>query len=151
MEPGRWHGSQRMPVVRVSLVLAALSWTSWAAGHRFLSGCISSIRFPVGHPGRLPQWNVPRRPYNIRGWMQAHSRQASVGLSFSCAFGSGGQLAIAAGNDLTRAVRADGQLVCFGRMRCSNGFGTRCGACSRQRSHVCSQSRWSVGLLWTQQ
>ena len=32
MAPGR-HRSQRMPVVRVTLVLAALSWTSWAAGH----------------------------------------------------------------------------------------------------------------------
>ena len=35
-------------------------------------------------------------------------------------------------------------------MQCANVFGTSCGDCSRRSPHVCSQSRWAVGLFWTQ-
>ena len=53
----------------------------------------------------------------------------------------------------TCAVRSDGQLVCFG----ANSYGqcdvpTDLGAVvavsAGDRSHVCSEIRWSVGLLW---
>ena len=97
MEPGRWRYTQKTPVVRVSLALAALSWTSWAAGHCCLSGCIRCPRFLVGHAGSLPQGNVLRRPYNMH--------------------------------------------LCILIRRSP-------GDCSRRTSHMCSQSRRSVGLLW---
>ena len=194
MEPGRWHCRQRMPVVRVSPVFAALSWTSWAAGHCCLSGCIRCPRFPVGHPGRLPQANTPCRPYNMRSWHAGKITSSVARTSCSWALGSDSQSAIAAGCVHTCAVRAEDQLVCFGRndsgqcnvptdlgpvmaiaaglashvcsqiqwpvgllwseaqktMQCAKRFGTGCSDGSRRLSHVCSQSRWSVGLLWKQ-
>ena len=122
MEPGRSRCREAAHVSRgIRLAVAVLSWTSWAAGHWFLSACFSTLRSPVGHPGRLPKENAAPRSYNMRRWMQAKLRQASVACSSTFADGSDGQLAcglttlpIAAGRHHTCAIRANGQLVCFG-------------------------------------
>ena len=63
--------------------------------------------------------------------------------------------AVSAGNKYTCAMRADGQLVCFG----ANGGG-QCdvpadlgpffGSLSGPLPYRCSAVRWSARLLWTQ-
>ena len=63
-------------------------------------------------------------------------------------------VAVSAGFRHTCAVRSDGQLVCFGwnsagQCDVPTEFGSSCGSLSRRPSHVCSEIRWSIGLLWT--
>ena len=66
----------------------------------------------------------------------------------------GAVLAVSAGYGHTCAVRSDGRLVCLGwnnefrTMRCADGFGSSSGSLSREPAHLCSEIRWSVGLLW---
>ena len=65
----------------------------------------------------------------------------------------GAVVGVSAGYRHTCAIRSDGQLVCFGingygQCDVPTGFGSSCGSLSRLRAHMCSEIRWSVGLLW---
>ena len=68
----------------------------------------------------------------------------------------GAVVAVSAGSRPTCTVRSDGQLVCFGQNtfgQCyvPTNLGASSGSLSREPAHVCSEIRWSIGLLWKEQ
>ena len=123
IEPGSRHCSKAAHVSRgIRLEVAALSSTSWAALFSLW------VLRHGGHPGRLPKENVPRiGPTTLEGVCGQHRIKilshvvSPLQMDETVSWHVSGlnALPVAAGWDHTCAVRAGGQLVCFGKN--SNG------------------------------